>query len=929
MRLYLNALVTGLTAAALWVGTTGIVTGQQAPKPVFAPIATTAFDVGAFKVALRTDTQTLARLSPATEPGFSFVPTAREPERAGDGYNHLGDLHLRLRTAGPTPGAWRDYASAQHRAPIRILPVHDAVLAAADITATMGAGIPLRVERRWMRDRGKLGLHFTLTNTSAAPIEIGALGMPMVFDNIITDRDLDQAHAQASFVDPYIGRDAGYLQVTRLNGKGPALLVLPAGRSPLEAYVPLKNPAEDKGSIFTDRSPRSQTSEGFYDWTVHSAGYVDREWKQTGEQWNTPTSRILAPSRSIDIGVRLVLSPSIRAIERTLIANARPVAVGIPGYIVPTDQTAALFVKAPSVIAGIESQSAGALTVGTAGRVHGWTKLTIRAQGFGQARLTLRYADGQRQTVSYYITKPLDRTMADLGRFATTKQWFEGKGDPFGRTPAILTYDNDAKKIVDVEPRVWIAGMSDEGGAGSWVAAVMKQLDNPAADEIAKLERLIDGSVVGNIQIRDGPHAGAVKKSLFYYAPAKFPDAYPGFPAEAWRTWTSWSEKDAGDLGRAYNYPHVAIGHWVLYRTARNHPGLVTRHDWRWYLDHAYLTAVAMMRDAPYYTQFGLMEGDVFVDILDDLKREGMATQAANMERLMKGRADHWRTLKYPFGSEMAWDSTGQPEVYAWMQYFGYRPQATITREVILGYDPTIPSWGYNGNARRYWDFLYGGKYPRIERQIHHYGSALNAIPLFDAFRRDPTDLYLLRVAYGGMMGGITNIAPDGASSAAFHSWPDMMKWDPYSGDYGMGFYGHAIAAATYLVRDPTFGWIGFGGDVAEQGGDVSITPRDGARSRLFVAPAGQWITLDAGKIARARYTPAIGRITLVLDPATPISPVARLRIEKTVAAARDYAAPSGSTDAGAIVVPLRHEPVSLILSPRRTAVAKSSGQRR
>src|SRR3546814_7075609 len=82
------------------------------------------------------------------------------------------------------------------------------------------------------------------------------------------------------------------------------------------------------------------------------------------------------------------------------------------------------------------------------------------------------------------------------------------------------------------------------------------------------------------------------------------------------------------------------------------------------------------------------------------------------------------------------------------MRYFGFAPQADATREVILGYDPTIPSWAYNGNARRYWDFLYGGKYARIERQIHHYGSALNAVPLFDAFRSDPADLHLLRVAY-------------------------------------------------------------------------------------------------------------------------------------------------------------------------------------
>lgn len=902
-------LVAGLAPVALY----GL-HAETAQKPAFPPIQTSNFTVGPFKVALRGDTQTLARLSPASEPAFSFVPTAREPERAGDGYNHIGDLNLRVRAPN---GEWRDFASAHARQPIRPLATRGPVIAAADITASMGKDAPFSVARRWINDRGALALRFRIVNTSSQPLEIGALGMPMVFDNIITGRSLDAAHRQASLVDPYIGRDAGYLQVTRLNGHGPALLVLPEKGTPLEAYKPLKNPREDKDhSIFTDRSPRGQTSEGFYDWTVYSAGYAAREWKNAGEQWNAPTARTLKPGDTLDIGVRFVPAPTIRAIEQTLIANRRPVAIGIPGYVVPQDQQSSLFIRSHSAITNFESHPIGAIQASFASKAKGWTRLSIRARGWGPARLTLTYADGEKQTISYFLTKPLQQVMADLGQFSTTKQWFEGKDDPFHRSPAILSYDDEAKKIVDVEPRVWIAGMSDEGGAGSWVAAMMKQLDNPDAVEIARLEQLVDETIVGQLQIADGPHAGAVKKSLFYYDPARFPARYGD--ADKWKSWTSWNEKEAGDLGRAYNYPHVALGHWVLYRTARNHPEMVRRHDWRWYLDHAYQTVVAMMRDAPHYAQFGLMEGDAFVDILTDLQREGLTDQAAEMERLMKARADHWRTLKYPFGSEMPWDSTGQPEVYAWMRYFGWQPQADVTREVILGYDPAIPSWGYNGNARRYWDFLYGGKYPRIERQIHHYGSALNAVPLFDAFRQNPGDLYLLRVAYGGMMGGITNIDQQGFASAAFHSWPDMMKWDPYSGDYGMGFFGHAYTAATYLVNDPTFGWLGFGGDVAETGDAVTITPRDGARARLFVAPAGQWITLEAGKIASARYAPATGRITLTLDPALPSAPVARLFVAGTTRSARRYA-PVGTApfERGGFTVTLGAASSEIVLAPR------------
>jgi hypothetical protein len=36
---------------------------------------------------------------------------------------------------------------------------------------------------------------------------------------------------------------------------------------------------------------------------------------------------------------------------------------------------------------------------------------------------------------------------------------------------------------------------------------------------------------------------------------------------------------------------------------------------------------------------------------------------------------------------------------------FGETTMQHKTKDTILGYMPTIPHWGYNGNARRYWDF--------------------------------------------------------------------------------------------------------------------------------------------------------------------------------------------------------------------------------
>jgi hypothetical protein len=232
----------------------------------------------------------------------------------------------------------------------------------------------------------------------------------------------------------------------------------------------------------------------------------------------------------------------------------------------------------------------------------------------------------------------------------------------------------------------------------------------------------------------------------------------------------------------------------------------------------------------------------------------------------------------------MAWDSTGQEEVYAWCKYFGRDDKARVSLDSIIGYMPTIPHWGYNGNARRYWDFLYGGKLRRIERQLHHYGSGLNAIPPLTEYREHPEDFHLLRIGYGGTMGALAGIDQEGFASAAFHSFPDTLKWDAYSGDYGPNFFGHAVNTATYVIQHPQFGWQAFGGNIRAGRKTVRIVPRDAFRSRVYLGPSGLWLTLDAGQFRSVKIDLETGRVELELEPGTGFVKQARLRIQQPAA---------------------------------------------
>ena len=302
-----------------------------------------------FNLKLVKDSQTLAALMPKNADGFDFTPADQLEARQANRFYHFGDLTFRLRTN--RAAGWANYSTAAAREPVAALPVAAPALASADLAATLPGDCPLQVIRTWTVENDRLVMRFDVKNKLNVPVEIGALGIPLIFNNNAGyNGNKARVQSRSAFSDPAIGLDGGYVQVTRLNGHGPALVVVPEGKTPLEAYEPLQS---DK---IGDRTPLSQTFEGFYEWMAHSAAYAQNEWKAENDRWvashgmsaayaatdwrrlkpwNTPTSETLAPGASRTFGLKFLVSPEIRDITKTLAANGRPVALGIPGYILP------------------------------------------------------------------------------------------------------------------------------------------------------------------------------------------------------------------------------------------------------------------------------------------------------------------------------------------------------------------------------------------------------------------------------------------------------------------------------------------------------------------------------------------------------------------------------------------------------------------
>ncbi|GGF82931.1 DUF5695 domain-containing protein [Wenyingzhuangia marina] len=827
-----------------------------------------SFETPDFQLKLVKASQTVAELRPNQDLNFDFTPSDRLKIRDKDGLYHLGDINLRIKSVD---GDWKSYSTAKKRVKVTPIKVSGNILSGADLANTLPKDIPVTIKRFYEVIENQLVLRFEISNKSASNIEIGALGIPMIFNNILEGKSLTETHAQNVFFDPYIGLGAGYLEVKKLSGKGPVLLVMPKENMDFEAYRPLLD----------DPTRRSIVFEGFHEWMAYSKAYAEKEWKGV-EQWNKPTSLMLKSNETKEFSLKFVLSKGVKNIQETIVENGQPSAISIPGYVLPKGVDSHLFLNYKSDVASFEIEPKKAIKIKKNGLTEkGVKKYTVCGNKWGRARLTINYKDGVKQTINYKIIKSESEVIKDFGHFLTTEQWFNEPDPIFKRNPSVISYDYETKKQLTQDSRAWVAGLSDEGGAGGWLAAIMKQLVQPDKEEIKKLEQFVDHTLWGNIQYSEGKHKYGVKKSVFYYEPDSLPKGTYRDDVN-YKTWAAWDHKHANDPGRSYNYPHVAAAYWVMYRLARYHKGLVDNRTWDWYLKQAYHTSVAMLEQAPYYSQFGQMEGSVFLYLLKDLKTENYTEMALDLEARMKKRANHWKELDYPFGSEMPWDSTGQEEVYMWSDYFGYNKKANVTLDAILAYMPTIPHWAYNGNARRYWDFLYGGKLSRVERQIHHYGSSLNAIPVLHQYRKT-NDLYLLKVGYGGLLGGISNITQDGFGSAAFHSYPTELRIDYLSGDYGSGFYGYAVNSATYITKDENLGWLAFGGNLSVKKEVIEVEVTTAAKSKVYIAPKNLWLTLDSGTFKKIIYNLKTQEVKIILNKKDEFTPDAYLRVNKEV----------------------------------------------
>ena len=199
-----------------------------------APLGGGAMD--AFLLGVRKSTGTVEVVSPVSLPSFSYTlplldtslrihwsgsgPTPKPLDRSAEGFHHLGDVTLRVRRAG-TKDHFTSHSTVAHSHPeqpaLKAGPLTisaDASTATTDATATLyPSHSALKVHRTIRSSGAEATVAITLTNTGAATLEIGSLGLSIPMNQMFSGRTLPQVARRCSFTEVYLGGDAGYVQV--------------------------------------------------------------------------------------------------------------------------------------------------------------------------------------------------------------------------------------------------------------------------------------------------------------------------------------------------------------------------------------------------------------------------------------------------------------------------------------------------------------------------------------------------------------------------------------------------------------------------------------------------------------------------------------------------------------------------------------------
>jgi len=842
-----------LGASLAWLGVPRVGVAQQAGGTV---------ERGAFRFAY--DERGVSGLGSTSDPWDALVVRVaprpgEEPAAPGRG-GRPGPRTLALSVAYRTDGmAWRE------------LPARtagwDADPAHAAVTYRSGGGdLPLLATETFRTDGEVLDWTIDLAATGPTAVTVGDLAIDLPVQGPAgptPDVIFEQGFLRHQFVE-----GAGsFFFYTRASGAPPYLIVTTLPGTRIEYFT-----AGGRGG-----GP-------FY---VHSARAAEQATLGTWRQENTSVS--LGPTGSatdhVRYGFRFRWADSYDDMRRILYEEGLFDIRVVPGMTVPRGLSARFSLHTRADVDSISAEFPDRTTVRYLGEprpdVHVWE---VSFAKLGENLLTIHHDGGRETYLEFFSTEPLETLIRKRAAFLVERQqirdttkWWDGVFGPYDMEAEVTRTIDDPD--IFVERMVYVLTCDDPGLSKAPFLAE-KNVIYPDRREIRAIEYYLEHFVWGKLQRTD-------TEEPYPYGVYGTPNWYIDRSPERRAAYTD-RDLDREHVWRSYDYPHVIMLYFHMYQIAKMYPEMSTYLDAGGYLQRALGTARAFFTYPyaiypDYYETYkwGLYNELIVLKLIDALEREGFQDQADHLRAEWEKKVKYFvYDDEYPFRSEYAFDRTAFESSYALAKYGATHD---MEPDEHLWWDVQKQMWYSHPvvrreDARAFMDRqLAANLVVRgwLEASYHQLGAdpslsymaAMGGWGVLDYaihFAPDPTDWLQLGYAsylsswslmntgtpesnFGFWFPGQRN---DGAAGWQFMAARSGSAWmgssypggvtvprGPwrYDGEIDLGFGAALRMARTLVTLDPIFGWIAYGATWTEDGGTLSVVPRDGVRMRLDV----------------------------------------------------------------------------------------------
>jgi len=722
------------------------------------------------------------------------------------------------------------------------------------------------------------GLHWdiTLENHTDSLLEIGELALPFVMNTDYASlfrgetklegdnwRGIKQKewHERKVMQHFFIAGHSSYVLLQRPLGDFPFLFFHCLGDTFLEAAYQAEN---------TEGSQWDLIWEGQYLLAVHSrAARIEQKWKQKKEKqefwFNGHTSLVLNPGQSKVYQFRFTLLNSYTQVQKELYTYGQLGVNVQPGMVIPCGQEINMELMCkdkPTLIPEANGIEIHEIYKGKTRIDHYLFKL--RFNTVGQKKIKVSYGKGKWTNLFFYAISPIAETLKARARFIIERQFYHNPFDPYQRHHAFLPYDDNLETLFLESEEAWQVGGSDEYCLPIAMYLAEKNVYYPDRQEIEIIETYIDDFLFKCLQ---NPETYEVKRGCYWV------EQYPS--SQPWE----WDKEEAKQTWRTFNYPLVANIYHSMYRIGKLH-GLTKHRSAKEYLLMAWQTAMKWFNTGK-LTNIGAPAGSNVINILQDLKEEGLLEEFEQLNREMMRVANEMIKEPYPYGSELYVDQTSYDQVHAFMKYYNSQEKMFKTLQIIKA---------LRAGAQPFW-FGYGNE--KRGNVSCWYAQTLNARALLSGFE-DTGDYEMLKWGHAGLISFLTTVRSSGVAHGWFTWWPDRTGFDLRSLDTDLGLYGYLKAIKSYVVQDDVFGVVGYGCSVnLDEEGNWRIIPWDGLYKRLYLAPLKIDISVEKGELEEILVNPENRQIQLKLNESTGlvhdlalvvtgiIAPKCRIRIDR------------------------------------------------